>query len=111
MYRSVATIATAMTSRTITRRIHGFFLPGTSSSNDRPFAPEVDQCIDVIGNGNGRADLQGVLREHVTLERAHEQKRSSGGIGNAENTRGSGALEVIDDEAKPAARRAVIVGR
>ena len=47
------------------------------------------------------------MKEHVSLERAHEEQRGGARIADAQPSRGRGAAEIADQDGKAAARRAV----
>jgi len=50
-----------------------------------------------------------VLRQHVSLERSHEEKGGGWWVGNAESTGLRSALKVVDDNTQTATWRAVVV--
>jgi len=78
-----------------------------STSHDRPFAPEVDQRVDVFGERADRRHLQDVMEEDVALQRSHEEQRGGARVADAQPPGGGGAAEVVGDEREAAARRAV----
>jgi hypothetical protein len=98
-----------ITSGSTTRCARTFRFAGTSTSNgnDRPFAPEVDQRVDVFGQGTDGGHLEHLVEENVTLQRAHEEQCRGARIADAQASGGGGAAKVIGDDGKTAAGRAV----
>lgn len=76
---------------------------------DRAAGPELDQCIDVLREGNGGRELENGVGEDVALQRAHEEERGGAGIRHVHRAGGVGAPEVIGDRGVRALRRTVAV--
>jgi len=68
------------------------------TSNDGAGRPELDESIDIVGQRIDGLDLQDVVKEHVSLERSHEEKRGRTRLAKVQHACPGGPAHVVRDE-------------
>lgn len=73
--------------------------------------PQVDQRIDVVGEGIDGRYVENLMQEHVRLQRSHEKESCRTRVPNAHHARALGSPEVFGHDLQPASRRGVGIAR
>lgn len=71
--------------------------------------PQIDQRIDVDGQRIRLwCDIENLVKEHVRIERAHEQQGCGPGVADADDASLRGTPKIVRDDAQAALRRCVV---